>query len=183
MSIVQEIHRKHLQRRADWERRAVPDRGIDLKNRAYAPKVLQEEPIPAPAISTEYGPTFTFLWGNLTYSINETVRFADIFPEQEMPAKYPRVAVIIDVVSGHFGISKVELLAARRTAGIVKPRQIAIYLTKQMTLRSLPEIGQQFGGRDHTTVLHSINKIERLLENDADLPSVIETLKQKILAA
>ena len=60
----------------------------------------------------------------------------------------------------HFGVNRGDLLSSRRNRSIVRPRQIGMYLAKSLTARSLPEIGRRFGGRDHTTVLHAIRKIE-----------------------
>ena len=63
---------------------------------------------------------------------------------------------------------------------MVRPRQVAMYLAKTLTLRSLPEIGRRFGGRDHTTVLHAVRKIEGLVGNDAMLADEIEVLKRQL---
>ena len=71
-------------------------------------------------------------------------------------------------------------LSSRRTANVVRPRQIAMYLAKTLTLRSLPEIGRRFGGRDHTTVLHAVRKIENLSDTDKVLADEIETLKRML---
>jgi chromosomal replication initiator protein len=68
----------------------------------------------------------------------------------------------------------------RRTRVIVKPRQIAMYLAKTLTPRSFPEIGRRFGGRDHTTVLHAVRKIEELISGDTKLSHEIELLKRLI---
>ncbi|MGH6789157.1 MAG: helix-turn-helix domain-containing protein, partial [Pseudolabrys sp.] len=65
-------------------------------------------------------------------------------------------------------------------ANVVRPRQIAMYLAKTLTLRSLPEIGRRFGGRDHTTVLHAVRKIEGLVGNDMTLAEEIEILKRQL---
>jgi chromosomal replication initiator protein len=62
----------------------------------------------------------------------------------------------------------------------VRPRQVAMYLAKTLTLRSLPEIGRRFGGRDHTTVLHAVRKIENLVHNDTSLAEEIESLKRQL---
>jgi len=62
----------------------------------------------------------------------------------------------------------------------VRPRQVAMYLAKTLTLRSLPEIGRRFGGRDHTTVLHAVRKIEGLVGNDVALAEEIEVLKRQL---
>ncbi len=74
------------------------------------------------------------------------------------------------------------MLSNRRTRSVVHPRQIAMYLAKSMTPRSLPEIGRRFGGRDHTTVLHAVRKIEDLVSRDVALAEEIETLRRLIEA-
>lgn len=91
-----------------------------------------------------------------------------------------RIEDIQRIVAQHFNVSRSDLLSARRTATVVRPRQIAIYLSKILTLRSLPEIGRRFGGRDHTTVLHAVRKIENLMESDARLMQDIERLKSML---
>lgn len=78
------------------------------------------------------------------------------------------------------GITMTDLKSDRRTAKIVNARQVAMYLAKTITQRSLPEIGRRFGGRDHTTVLHAVRKIEGLVEKDAGLAQRIERIKENI---
>ena len=92
-----------------------------------------------------------------------------------------RIEDIQKVVARQFNVSKNDLLSNRRTRVIVRPRQIAMYLAKLMTPRSLPEIGRRFGGRDHTTVLHAVRKIEELASSDQKLAHEIELLKRLIL--
>ena len=94
--------------------------------------------------------------------------------------KRVRIEDIQRVVARHYTVSKTELLSNRRTRTIVKPRQIAMYLAKVMTPRSLPEIGRRFGGRDHTTVLHAVRKIEDLSGNDNTLAQELELLRRLI---
>ena len=94
--------------------------------------------------------------------------------------KRVRIEDIQKVVSRHYNVSKNDLLSNRRTRIIVRPRQIAMYLSKILTPRSLPEIGRRFGGRDHTTVLHAVRKIESLLAEDDKLTHEIELLKRLI---
>ncbi|WP_417668310.1 chromosomal replication initiator protein DnaA [Roseibium sp.] len=84
------------------------------------------------------------------------------------------------VVSKHYNVTKADLLSARRTRTIVRPRQIAMYLAKVMTPRSLPEIGRRFGNRDHTTVLHAVRKIEELARADHSLAQELELLKRML---
>jgi chromosomal replication initiator protein len=84
------------------------------------------------------------------------------------------------VVARQYNVSRSDLLSSRRTANVVRPRQVAMYLAKTLTLRSLPEIGRRFGGRDHTTVLHAVRKIENLVGNDMALAEEIEILKRQL---
>jgi chromosomal replication initiator protein len=96
------------------------------------------------------------------------------------PAEPKRVRIedIQRIVARQYNVSRADLLSSRRTANVVRPRQVAMYLAKVLTLRSLPEIGRRFGGRDHTTVLHAVRKIENLAGTDSALAEEIEALKR-----
>ncbi|WP_027488689.1 chromosomal replication initiator protein DnaA [Allorhizobium undicola] len=94
--------------------------------------------------------------------------------------KRVRIEDIQRIVARHYNVSRQELVSNRRTRVIVKPRQIAMYLSKTMTPRSFPEIGRRFGGRDHTTVLHAVRKIEELIAGDQKLSQEIELLRRLI---
>ncbi len=94
--------------------------------------------------------------------------------------KRVRIEDIQRVVARHYNVSRQELVSNRRTRVIVKPRQIAMYLSKTLTPRSFPEIGRRFGGRDHTTVLHAVRKIEELISADQKLSQEIELLRRLI---
>jgi chromosomal replication initiator protein len=91
-----------------------------------------------------------------------------------------RIEDIQRVVARQYNVSRSDLVSARRTANVVRPRQISMYLAKTLTPRSLPEIGRRFGGRDHTTVLHAVRKIETLIATDAGLATEIESLKGQL---
>jgi len=108
---------------------------------------------------------------------------AEITLRDLVGAREPRRVRIEDIqriVARHYNVSKADLLSSRRTRTIVRPRQIAMYLAKMLTPRSLPEIGRRFGGRDHTTVLHAVRKIEELISGDKTLADEIELLKRMI---
>jgi chromosomal replication initiator protein len=112
-----------------------------------------------------------------------TLGSAEITLRDLVGAREPRRVKIEDiqkVVARHFNVSKSDLLSSRRTRTIVRPRQIAMYLSKVLTPRSLPEIGRRFGGRDHTTVLHAVRKIEELIAGDKQLGEEIELLKRMV---
>ncbi len=112
-----------------------------------------------------------------------TIEMADeVIRDLIRPADPRRIRVedILRIVAKHYGVSRADLLSSRRTANVVRPRQIAMYLAKTLTLRSLPEIGRRFGGRDHTTVLHAVRKIEGLVQGDKVLADEIEVLKRQL---
>ena len=83
---------------------------------------------------------------------------------------------IIRAVAERFGLSPAQLKMKSNTRQIAYPRQIAMYLCKELTHASLPEIGRSFGGKHHTTVLHSVQKIEDLRQRDEDLNRLIQSL-------
>jgi chromosomal replication initiator protein len=83
-------------------------------------------------------------------------------------------------VSDHYRIRKTEMTSARRAREVARPRQVAMYLSKQLTPRSLPEIGRRFGGRDHTTVIHAVRQIEKLRAADAELDADIRLLTRQL---
>ena len=91
------------------------------------------------------------------------------------------IDLIQSTVCKFFKISKNEMLSSRRSRYLVRPRQIAIYLTKILTSKSLPEIGREFSNRDHTTIIHSVKTIEKLKENDLEMTNNINKLKNNIL--
>ena len=91
------------------------------------------------------------------------------------------IDLIQTIVCKFFKISKNEMLSSRRSRYLVRPRQTAIYLTKILTSKSLPEIGREFSNRDHTTIIHSVKTIEKLKEKDQIMSDNISKLKNKIL--
>jgi chromosomal replication initiator protein len=102
----------------------------------------------------------------------------DLIRPQE--PKRIKIEEIQRIVARQYNVSRADLLSSRRTANVVRPRQVAMYLAKLLTLRSLPEIGRRFGGRDHTTVLHAVRKIENLVNTDSSLAEEIEILKRQL---
>ncbi|THD47568.1 MAG: chromosomal replication initiator protein DnaA [Bradyrhizobium sp.] len=112
-----------------------------------------------------------------------SVEAAEVAIRDLIRAREPRRVKIEEIqklVANHYCVSRADILSSRRTATVVKPRQVAMYLSKALTLRSLPEIGRRFGGRDHTTVLHAVRKIEGLSASDATLREELELLKRML---
>ena len=98
-----------------------------------------------------------------------------------LPENKVTIDLIQSTVCKFYKISKNEMLSSRRSRYLVRPRQTAIYLTKILTSKSLPEIGREFSNRDHTTIIHSVKTIEKLKKDDPELNNNIDILKNKIL--
>lgn len=144
----------------DYIARVVVSHGRDLDgavNRLLAANQLTREPI--------------------TVALAERT-LADLVRSRD--ARRVRIEDILRIVSRHYKVPRNDLLSSRRSRDVVRPRQIAMYLAKALTSRSLPEIGRRFGGRDHTTVLHSVRKVEQMIKDDGDLAQEIELLKRML---
>jgi chromosomal replication initiator protein len=89
---------------------------------------------------------------------------------------------IMRKVAEHYCLRLSDMTSARRARAVARPRQVAMFLAKTLTAKSLPEIGRRFGGRDHTTVMHAVRKIEQLAESDAQMAEDIELLRRMLEA-
>ncbi len=117
-------------------------------------------------------------------------RLGSLTLEEAMALLQPNLKVSVErrvtvdeiqkLVSEHFGLKQADLLSERRTRAIARPRQVAMWLCKQHTTRSYPDIGRRFGGRDHTTVLHAVKKVEELLTSDDQIARDVEGLTRKL---
>ena len=83
-------------------------------------------------------------------------------------------------VSEHYNIRQTEMTSARRARAVARPRQVAMYLSKQLTSRSLPEIGRKFGNRDHTTVMHAVSRVNELMQADGEFAEGVELLRRML---
>lgn len=119
--------------------------------------------------------TWQYMRTPITPDVAETV-IRDLV--QGLEPRRIKIEDILRIISRHFGVSKGDLLSQRRHRSVVWPRQVGMYLAKQLTARSLPEIGRRFGNRDHTTVLHAIRKIEGELAGNPRLKEELEELKR-----
>jgi hypothetical protein len=107
-----------------------------------------------------------------------------IIPEwwstEEMP-RYPSISHVQKIVCEELGIRHLDLISQRRTRTLARPRQIAMYLCRMLTPRSLPEIGRRFGGRDHTTVMHGVRKVEQLMAEDPDFAATVAAIRSRFV--
>ena len=101
-------------------------------------------------------------------------------PHLRADEKRVTVDEIQKVTSDHFGLKQADLISPGRARAVARPRQAAMWLAKQLTTRSLPDIGRRFGGRDHTTVLHAVRRIDELRATDPQLARDLEILQHKL---
>ena len=175
----------------DYElRKKIVDQKIEELNKIYFDQIKISKEI-QDYISTEITVSIRELVG----AINRIVSFSRIYNKTPNLAETKIVLkdllnlsenkVTIDLIQTlvckFFKISKNEMLSSRRSRYLVRPRQTAIYLTKILTSKSLPEIGREFSNRDHTTIIHSVKTIEKLKENNPEMVDNINKLKNQIL--
>ena len=102
----------------------------------------------------------------------------DVFPQGDLPQV--TIERIQEIISERFSLSLEELCGDKRSQNIVYPRQVAMYLSRELTDSSLPKIGKQFGGRDHTTVSHATSKIARMIREDRNVYNLVQELTARI---
>ena len=107
-----------------------------------------------------------------------TEALKDIISKKQ--GKHVTIDLIQDVVSSYFNLRVEDLKSQRRTRNVAYPRQIAMYLSRKLTDMSLPKIGEEFGGRDHTTVIHAYEKISENLKTDDSLQSTVNDITKKL---
>jgi chromosomal replication initiator protein len=105
----------------------------------------------------------------------------DVFPQGE--STQISIERIQELVCDRFGVTHDELTGDRRSQNIVYPRQVAMYLSRELTDSSLPRIGKEFGGRDHTTVIHATSKISRLIREDRSVYNLVQELTARVKQA
>jgi len=170
-----ELRHKVLERRVQEKRAVDPSFDLTREVRQLLVDRLIENGRELEGAVTRLFATWQLMRTTLTLDIAETV-IRDLV--QGIEPRRIKIEDILRIVSRHFGVSKGDLLSQRRHRSVVWPRQIGMYLAKQLTARSLPEIGRRFGNRDHTTVLHAIRKIEGELTDNPRLRDELEELKR-----
>lgn len=173
MSLVQEYHQKSKAFHAEIARRASL-----VVRRQTTTYFVPNTPfrVPKPARPPAARPP-----RNIEPDYWHLMWFHDLVFGRTVSTPHPiTVEAIIRAVCHEFEVRRLDLISSRRTARIVLPRQIAMHLAKVLTLRSLPEIGRRMGGRDHTTILHGVRKIEALAATDIELAGRIEKIKASL---
>lgn len=168
MSLVETLHAEHKARLHRLGRFAKP----------VAPAPVVAPPVavkPLPPIDKSYYPRMWF-W--------ELVNFVPRVSRNAVTLHQvgPRVDFIQHVVAKKYGFTKNDLLSQRRHKTVVEARHVAIYIAKELTTQSCPEIGRRFANRDHTTILHATKKIARLVKRDPIFAARIEDIKAELLS-
>lgn len=160
-SLLARLHREHRERRA----------------RLFPAKPSNPEPPRRPVVKREpvrppqpYGTPIPVVTKPVFLALRDSVK----------KDGRPSLRLIQKVVARAYGVSVKDILSSRRTGGVVRPRQVAMHLARTMTLRSLPEIGRAFGGRDHTTVWHALQRMERFIAGDPDFFQHVDALRAEI---
>lgn len=104
----------------------------------------------------------------------------DALLDAPIGSAYPQMRTIQEIAARYWNVDRADIVSARRTAKVVRPRQVAMYLAKELTPFSLPQIGRHFGGRDHTTVLHAVRKIAALVFADAQFALEVVSLRMML---
>ncbi|MEO1207423.1 MAG: chromosomal replication initiator protein DnaA [Pseudomonadota bacterium] len=176
-SLDEELRMEVLRKRLDEKRQMDPTFKLGDDVMGLLANQLTENGRELEGAITRLFANWHYMRTPITMDIAETV-IRDLV--QGLEPRRIKIEDILRYVSRHFGVSKSDLLSQRRHRSVVWPRQIGMYLAKQMTSRSLPEIGRRFGGRDHTTVLHAIRKIEGELAKNQSLNEEIDELRKMI---
>jgi chromosomal replication initiator protein len=172
-----ELRLKILEKRAS--EKAVVSQGFDVPSDVldYLATQLTENGRELEGAITRLHATYQLTGERVTCDAAEST-IGDLIRSKE--PKRVKIDDILRIVAKHYGVQRGDLLSSRRNQSIVRPRQIGMYLAKTLTSRSLPEIGRRFGGRDHTTVLHAIRKIENLKQQDGLLKDELDSLARML---
>lgn len=178
MSAVEVFHRQHVARLERIARAA--------ENPKVKAKPLRHEipnaPYGEPKINPNPGSPIPDDWVDRQKRLHKKPWFEIVDGPLDFPrVKHtPRIDEIQRAICEHFGVSYADLISSRRTQRVVMPRQVGIYICRLLTPRSFPEIGKRFGGRDHTTVLHAVRKIERLRAEDMHIGATVEMICEQV---
>ncbi len=150
---------------------------------AAVPEVVTEVVVssPAPVSKPKTGEELIAEWTERQKERFKEPWFSIVDEISERAQQRVNVLKIQMATARYYNVSRADILSHRRTNNVVKPRQIAMYLCKVLTMKSLPEIGRMFDGRDHTTILHAVKKIESLIAKDAVLASEVGSIKVTVL--
>lgn len=162
MSLVETLHAEHKARMARFAQAA-------MRPIQQPPVIAKPVAVAAPVIipPRKFDAFEEYAW---------RMEIEGIEPQYRAPSIYE----IRDAVCLHFGVRLADLISSRRTRNLTLPRHVSYYLGAKLTLQSLPEIGRRHGGRDHTTVLHGVKKITRMLATDSELQASVEMLKRRL---
>jgi hypothetical protein len=145
-----------------------------------APKVVPAAPEPQPALLLRGDPPdYRVMWFyNLVFETE--LKLPLILAQRAGCPQVIRIEQIQVACARYYGVTRAEIISARRHVAIVRPRQVGYYLSKALTLKSLPEIGRRFGKRDHSSILHGVRKIGLLRKTDVRLDAELHSIAASV---
>ncbi len=174
MEVMQAInHAREVRDRLRNPPNAVHDYGIDLKRK---PETVIDAPAMAPNLKIETIDSISARIAALSLELDALIEKHEGMTWEMMKRRTPRIEDIQLVVAKYYGFTRVELRAERRDSNTVYARHVAMYLAKRLTQRSYPDIGRRFGGKDHTTVMHAVKRIELQRVTDSKLEAELTYL-------
>lgn len=181
--VMSEVQRQHLEHKLRLQRIQKAADRFQARKRAEAQRAAAAAPVVASptmaALPTMKVPTAVVPANPMAF-FEKTFWFTDLISDAPRKPKRPKVADIQRVVAEAYSTTVTDIISARRTASVVRPRQVAMFLARTLTLKSMPELGHHFGGRDHTTILHAVRKIADLIDHDKALAAEIADLSAKL---
>jgi hypothetical protein len=158
MSLLEQLHSEHKARRAR----------LFTSGKVERPEPKQVEVTEPPAAVSD--PKDVVAWGELR----------EVCGKLPKPS-YPSMDRIKRIVAAHYNITVIDIVSARRNKKCMMPRHVAIYLSRVLTPASYPIIGRHFGGRDHTTALNSVSRVDERIKNDPPFSKEMQILRQRVL--
>jgi len=178
MSLVDTFHRAHLERQLRIKSAAL--RHLEAKQ--SLPKVVVK------AAPKPVAPVFR-VWPRKVrskYRIDKSyerawcITLLDFEPSKEVAMDHGRVEEIQRAVCEHYGISLPEMISKNRIVRLSLPRHVAVYLALKLTKKSYPDLGRRFGGRDHSTQIHAVKRVKRLIDTDEEVCASVEMLTEHL---
>jgi len=176
MSMLETLHQQHRDRLSRMHAKTVPDPGINMRNGRPIKRPPDWFPVRAKVHGrfAERLPSSSLCW-KTSYSPNGIHLWSVVYDIEPIT-----LAKIKRIICQHFNLKMVELVSPRRNSALVNARHIAFYLAKKFTSFSYAQIATHFGGRDHTTILHGIQRIEKRLQSQRELAAEINVITEKL---
>jgi hypothetical protein len=175
MSLAAQFAERHKRFHAEIARKAAELKTAQRYRPVPRSYIVPNKPFGEPKVRSIYVAPVEFYWREMW--------FYDLVFQGSPKFRKLDIKLIQEMVAAHYRIRVADLVSERRTADIVKPRQIAMHLCRKMTPRSYPDIGRRFGGKDHTTILHADKKVIRSIASNPEFAAEVAEIEARIASA